>query len=54
MNKEKKKILQNWFKENLITKKISPDKKEIIRLFFIYLLFHLDLIISKETSHFII
>ena len=54
MNKEKKKILQNSFKENLITKKISPDKKEIIRLFFIYLLFHLDLIISKETSHFII
>ena len=54
MKNEKKKILNNSFKENLFSKKLSPDKKGIIQLFFIYLWFQLDVIISIKTSYFII
>ena len=55
MFKELKKISKSLFKENLVSYNLSPNKRRIIQLYFLYLSFQLYFIISfKISTNFII
>ena len=50
MFKELKKISKSLFKENLVSYNLSPNKRRIIQLYFLYLSFQLYFIITFEAS----